>query len=145
MLVEYSLSNNKAMNKKLNKKIFVVDDDWFVTTYLEQTLKNIGYSDIATYASGKDCLKHIHHNPQVVFLDYQMDNMDGLDVLKEIKNYFPGISVVFTTGLEDLSVAVASISNGSFDFLLKKNITEDEVSNILERIEESQENNQLFI
>lgn len=127
------------MKTIFHKKIFVVDDDPFITAYLAQILTNIGYLNVSTYDSGTACLNHIHHNPKVIFLDYQMDDMDGLKVLKEVKNYFPGIGVIFTTALEDLSVAVQSISDGSFDFLLKKNITEEEVQSILLRIAEEQQ------
>jgi DNA-binding NtrC family response regulator len=133
------------MKTKFDKKIFVVDDDPFLTAYLQQTLNNIGYHYVSSYGSGKDCLDHIHHNPEIIFLDYQMDDMDGLEVLKEVKDYFPGINVIFTTALEDLSIAVQSISDGSFDFLLKKNITEEEVNSILSRITEDQTNINIFI
>jgi DNA-binding NtrC family response regulator len=133
------------MKTKFDKKIFVVDDDPFLTAYLQQTLNNIGYHYVSSYGCGKDCLDHIHHNPEIIFLDYQMDDMDGLEVLKEVKDYFPGINVIFTTALEDLSIAVQSISDGSFDFLLKKNITEEEVNSILSRITEDQTNINIFI
>ena len=133
------------MKTKFDKKIFVVDDDPFLTTYLAQTLNNIGYHNVSAFESGHKCLSHIHHNPEIIFLDYQMDDMDGLQVLKEVKNYFPGINVIFTTALEDLSVAVQSISDGSFDFLLKKNITEQEVNSIMSRITAEQPNFNLSI
>lgn len=133
------------MRTIFQEKIFVVDDDPFVTYYLLQILTNIGCSNVSTYNSGAACLSHIHHNPKVIFLDYQMDDIDGLKVLKEVKDYFPGIAVIFTTALEDLGVAVESIRGGSFDFLLKKNITEEEVQSILLRISLEQQDNHQFI
>jgi DNA-binding NtrC family response regulator len=133
------------MKTKFGKKIFVVDDDPFVTAYLAQILNNIGYYNVSHYGSGKECLNHIHHNPEIIFLDYQMDDMDGIQVLKEVKDYFPGINVIFTTALEDLAIAVQSISNGSFDFLLKKNINENEVNSIMLRVAEEQQDIHSFI
>lgn len=129
------------MKTAFDKKFFVVDDDPFITAYLEQILNNLGYNNIEVYPNGTECMENIHHNPEIIFLDYQMEDMDGLEVLKKVKLYFPGIHVVFTTALEDLSIAVKSLSDGSFDFLLKKNITMEEVSNILKSIAEVQENN----
>lgn len=122
------------MKTIFDKKIFVVDDDPFITLYLTQIIQNLGYKNIETFGNGMDCVKNIHKNPEVVFLDYQMEDFNGLEVLEKIKNYFPGIEVVFTTSSEDLSVAVQSMNNGAFDFLLKKNINEHEVSNILAKI-----------
>lgn len=126
--------NYKNMKTAFDVRIFVVDDDPFITAYFKQILFGIGYTNVTSFISGKDCLDRLHLNPEIIFLDYQMKGMDGLEVLKEVKRYFPGIYVVFTTGLEDLSVALKSLSCGSFDFLLKKNITKEGVSNIIHRI-----------
>jgi DNA-binding NtrC family response regulator len=122
------------MKNYLTKKIFVVDDDQFIATFLMQTLNNLGYSNIECYTSGEDCIANIHHNPELIFLDYNMENMNGLEVLQEVKNYYPGIEVIFTTSLEDLDIAVQSLTNGCADFLLKKNINEAEVERILNQI-----------
>ncbi len=143
--LEIAFEIKRIMKTAFNKKFFVVDDDPFITAYLDQILNNLGYHNIEVYPNGTACMENIHHNPEIIFLDYQMEDMNGLEVLKEVKRYFPGINVVFTTALEDLSVAVKSLSDGSFDFLLKKNITEPEISNILQRIAEEQETNHLFI
>lgn len=114
------------------KRTFIVDDDPFWTAMLTEMLSSLGYKNIITFSNGKDCVDNLHLNPMLVFLDYQMENMDGLEVLQKVKEYYPGIGVVFCTAHEDLSVAVKAMKNGSFDYLLKSNATKKELASIIE-------------
>jgi DNA-binding NtrC family response regulator len=120
------------------KRTFIVDDDPFWTTMLTQMLTDLGYQNILPFNNGKDCVEHLHLNPNLIFLDYQMEDMDGLKVLEKIKGYYPGIGVVFCTAKEDLSVAVSAMKNGSSDYLLKTNATKKEVATIIESMGERQ-------
>ena len=120
------------------KRTFIVDDDPFWTAMLTQMLTNLGYENIVTFSNGKDCIDNLHLNPSLVFLDYQMEEMDGLEVLQQVKNYYPGIGVVFCTAHEDLSVAVNAMKFGSFDYLLKSNATKKEVASIIAHMGEKQ-------
>lgn len=125
--------------KTLNlKRTFLVDDDPFWTAMLTQMLTDLGYDNIITFSNGKDCVDNLHLNPNLVFLDYQMENMNGLEVLQKVKNYYPGIGVIFCTAHEDLSVAVDAMKNGSFDYLLKSNATQKEVNDILIQMTDKQ-------
>ncbi len=120
------------------KKTFIVDDDPFWTAMLSQILAELGYTDIVTFTNGNDCLSSLQLDPNLIFLDYQMEGMDGIDVLKKIKTYNPGVGVVFCTAHEDLSVAVDAMQEGSFDYLLKVNANKKEVASILIAMNEKQ-------
>ncbi len=123
------------MTKPNLKKIIIVDDDPFWTAMLSQMLNELDYSNITTISNGKDCLDNLQLNPHLIFLDYQMEDMDGLEVLQKVKEYYPGIGVVFCTALEDLNVAVNAMKYGSFDYLLKSNATSKEVEGIIKNME----------
>ena len=120
------------MNKNL--RLFVVDDDPFWCAILTEILNDLGYHNVTSYYNGKDCIDHLHLNPAVVFLDKQMDGIDGIDALKEIKQYYPGINVIMCTALEDLGVAMEAIKNGSNEYLLKTNSNKKEVASIMESL-----------
>ncbi len=124
--------------KSSNKRIFIVDDDPFWTAVLTQQLNELGYNDVSAFSGGADCIQQLHRNPNMVFLDYQMEEMDGLDVLARIKEYYPGIGVVFCTAHEDLEVAVGAMKSGSFDYLLKINTTKNELATTIENLAASQ-------
>ena len=122
------------MKTVFDKKIFLVDDDYFLTATLEKVLNNVGYKNIEIYPSGKGCMKFIKNNPEIVFLDYQMNDMDGIEVLKRIKGYSEDIQIIFTTSMESVVLAIKSIKLGASDFLLKKDISEKQVESIMNNI-----------
>lgn len=131
-------AKHKIMKKENIKRTFIVDDDPFWTAMLTQMLTDMGYTNITCFENGADCLKNLHLNPKMVFLDYQMQDMNGVEVLQKIKSYYPGIGVVFCTAHEDLGVAVDAMKYGSFDYLLKSNATKKEVSDILGEMSDKQ-------
>lgn len=119
---------------KTSKKIVVVDDDPFWTAMLTQILSDLGFTNITTFDDGTTYVNSEQTSSDLVFLDYQMEGMDGLEVLQEIKRYNPSTGVVFCTSYEDLSVAVNAIQYGSYDYLLKGNATKKEVFSIVSNI-----------
>ena len=130
--MEYTLPNQILMKTALQKRIFIVDNDPSWSIKMTQTLTNLGYTNIVSFESGEECVKNLHLNPVIIFLDYQMKAMDGLEVLRKAKEYFPGIGIVFCTAKEDLIVAVNAMKSGSFDYLLKRQATEEKIRIILE-------------
>ncbi len=114
------------------KKIFIVDDDPFWTSLLYEMLTGLGHHNIVTLTSGFDLLENMYQNPCLVFLDYKMDNMNGLEVLQKIKEKNQNIGVVFCTSHEDLNVAVDAMEYGSFDYLLKQNANRKQLASLLD-------------
>lgn len=107
------------MNNHTNRKTFIVDDDPFWAAILTQILIGLGYIDIISYSNGADCISNLHQKPELIFLDYNMGAMDGLEVLQKIKAYNSDIVVIFCTDQKEISVAVSAMKNGSFDYLVK--------------------------
>lgn len=119
------------LNTKI--KIVIVDDDPFWTSILKEILVDIGFDRIITFESGSECLKKMDSQPDIIFLDKEMEGIDGLETLELIKVKSPNTSVIFCTSKEDLSVAIAALRMGSTDFLLKSNVSKKEVTQLLEQ------------
>ena len=115
-------------------KIFVVDDDEFCLNLYEQQLNNLGYSDVYTFNNGHDCITALKESPEIVFLDYGMDNMDGVEVLKEIKSTDSNIYVVFLSGQEDASVIVNSLKYGAFEYITKSSNNMNSIKMVIDKI-----------
>lgn len=122
----------------LNERIFLVDDDPIWTAIIYKTLTRIGYRNITCFSNGQDCIQSLHLNPTTIFLDYQMDDLNGIEVLEKVKAYSPNINVIFCTAHEDLSVAVNAIDLGSYDYLLKSHASPQAVILILSHMAEYQ-------
>ncbi|MFM2325801.1 MAG: hypothetical protein RIR31_3 [Bacteroidota bacterium] len=122
------------MKIQKDSPIFIIDDDPFWTALLTQILASMGYVKISTYNNGTDGLSNLTLNPALIFLDYQMEDVNGLEVLQKIKEYNAKIRVIFCTAHQDLSVAINAMAFGSFDYLLKENATKKEVASIVSNL-----------
>jgi CheY-like chemotaxis protein len=127
------------MQKQKFKRIFVVDDDPMWSMMLGQMLEDLGYTNISTFSNGTECLENMHLTPSLVFLDYQMDDMNGLEVLQKIKGQYPNTGVVFCSANETMQVALDALQKGSFDYVLKSKCGLEELSIVINEINDQNE------
>lgn len=100
-------------------KILVVDDEEEIRKVLSQGLLAEGY-DCMTAESGYDAISIIpKFNPEVVITDYQMPNMDGIELLKFIHKQFRGTRVILLTGHAELEIAIDAVNLGAYAFFRK--------------------------
>ena len=100
-------------------RILVVDDEPFNLDLLEQELAERGYS-IATSSNGDDALAKITpFQPDLIFLDYMMPGMNGLEVLQAIRRRGLEIPVVIITAHGTIERAVETMKAGADDFITK--------------------------
>ena len=124
------------MDNKYSLKIFVVDTDPFCLNIYKQQLANIGYRNVRPFTNAPECLDNLVEKPDVVFLDYRMDVVAELGILKRIKKFNPDIYVVFTSTPEDVETVTNSLKHGAFDFAIKKDSGLERVGKILSTIYE---------
>jgi len=123
------------MANSSDHSIFLVDDDIMSLTLYSQFLKNIGYEDVHLFNSGTDCIEHLSMRPQIIFLDYSMDDMNGIDVLKKVRLFDPSIIVVFISGNESPEVAEDAKKHGAVDFIVKSSINRERLKSVMEDLE----------
>ncbi|WP_319778181.1 response regulator [Maridesulfovibrio sp.] len=107
-----------------NIRILLIDDEEGFSSVLAKRLSRRGV-EVVTAADGAAGLLRLEIELfQVVILDMQMPGMNGLQVLKTIKNRHPNVEVILLTGNADMDSALASMNAGAFDFMLKPANTE---------------------
>lgn len=121
------------------KSVFIVDDDRFHLEIMKQILTEAGIENITSFESGVDCLNEIHHNPDVIFLDHEMDVYTGFETLRKIKRYNPNVFIVMVSAQEDIDTAVATLKHGAFDYIRKDKKLEGNIKSVLIKIEEIKE------
>ena len=100
-------------------RILVIDDEKIIRRLLSRTLGERGY-EIETAEDGSVALEKIKRNFfNLLIVDLKMPNVDGMDVLKEIKKSNPYIEVIILTGYPTVELAVKAIKMGAFDFIRK--------------------------
>jgi DNA-binding NtrC family response regulator len=114
--------------------IFIVDDDPFWTALLKQLLKGLGYNNISSFINGADCIRNLHVNPAVIFLDYEMKEMNGLEVLQKVMLYNDCMNVVFCSDQREINIAVEAMKKGSFDYLKKSSTMHSDVELVMQKL-----------
>lgn len=109
----------------VSKSILIVDDEENIRKYLGQSLSQDGL-DVHTAKYGKEGLnillqKHI----DVVLLDLNLPDINGLDVLREIKKIDIQSVVIIITAYGEISSAVEAIKLGAYDYMTKPFDVED--------------------
>ncbi|MCC7202011.1 MAG: sigma-54-dependent Fis family transcriptional regulator [Nitrospirae bacterium] len=85
---------------------------------IKDRLEMLGYQTL-TASDGQEALKSIaQQEPDAVFLDLQMPRMDGMEVLRSLKEY-PNLPVIVITAFGTIEKAVEAIKEGAFDFITK--------------------------
>jgi len=104
------------------KPILVVDDEKNIRLTMSQSLEPLGMP-IRTAVNGEEALQMIRGNREfqfvLVFLDLKMPGMDGMDVLRRIREEWPEIRVIIITAHGNMDSAVEAMKLGAVDFIRK--------------------------
>jgi len=110
-------------------KILVVDDEEVVRLSHIRTLASI-HCNVEVVRDGKEALQVMEQRPaDVVLLDLRMPGMDGMSVLKMIKQKWPDTEVVIITGYPTVETAKEAVRLGAYDYLAKP-VGPDDVINV---------------
>jgi DNA-binding NtrC family response regulator len=105
------------MNERAN--ILIVDDEEVVRRSHLRSLASAGCNAQAA-GDGKEALRVMEQQPfDVILLDLRMPGLDGMDVLKTIKERWPDSEVVVITGFPTIESAKESVRLGAFNYLAK--------------------------
>jgi len=99
--------------------ILIVDDEKNIRLTMSQSLEPMGIP-VQTAVNGEEALQKLREEPfGLVFLDLKMPGMDGMDVLREIKNNWPKTRIIIITAHGTIGSAVEAMKIGSVDFIQK--------------------------
>src|SRR5215510_4964849 len=100
-------------------RILIVDDEPLNLDLLDQELAEMGHLTERALNGSEALLKLDSANPDLVLLDYQMPEMNGIEVLKEIRKRYQNLPVVIITAYGTIERAVEAVKAGANDFITK--------------------------
>jgi DNA-binding NtrC family response regulator len=122
---------------KSNLKVFIVEDDPFFGALVKERLLNEGYNSLQLISTSTQFLDRLLEMPDVVILDFNLDKLNGIDLLRKIKSVSPNIQVIFLSAQAEMSVAVNSLKYGAYDYIEKNESSLNKLLIILDRIQET--------
>jgi two-component system alkaline phosphatase synthesis response regulator PhoP len=103
----------------MNKKILIVDDEPSISMLIEFNLKLAGY-DVHCVFDGESVFEALKtFQPDLIVLDYMMPKMDGMEVIKRLREQKNQVPVLMLTALQDISERIVFFDYGADDFMTK--------------------------
>ncbi len=100
-------------------KIMVIDDEKIVGDMAKLSLEQDGYS-VETFLNAEPALKRLQEERfDVVVTDYKMKGIDGMEVLKTVKDRYPKTQVIMITAFANLDAAIEALRRDVHDFFPK--------------------------
>lgn len=126
---------------RTERTILVVDDEQAVNSIVDRYLTQMGYRCI-TAESGYQALEKLKGTPCAVALcDIRMPGMDGMELLRRIKDHDEDIAVVMVTAVDSRETAVEAMREGAYDYVVKPFHLEE----VLISVQRAQENRRLVL
>ncbi|MGW8287476.1 MAG: response regulator [Desulfobulbales bacterium] len=104
----------------MNKyNIMVIDDEKIVGSMAKRSLEQDGY-EVETFLNGESALARLKEKSfDVVITDLKMKGIDGLEILRTVKQLYPGTVVIMITAFANLDVAIEALRDDVHDFFPK--------------------------
>jgi len=102
------------------QRVLVVDDEESIREIVASMLAAAGYATRQA-SSGMEALNILNSGEEfdLMLSDLMMRDLDGIGLLEQTKTGYPELPVIMVTAVHDISVALAAIRNGAYDYLLK--------------------------
>jgi len=110
------------VRKAFDMKLLVVDDHALIRDAMRGVLKDLQSDAIVLEAASSAQamgLVREHADLALILLDLQLPDRDGIEVLKELREHFPAISVVMLSAFNDRDNVVRALDNGALGFIPK--------------------------
>jgi DNA-binding NtrC family response regulator len=127
------------MSYKSTFKIFLVEDDPWYGQLFKHHLSNNPDFEIQLFAEGKQLLSQLYTQPDLVCIDFGLPDMSGDKLLKEIRIRNQQIPVIVISAQEEISVAVSLLKMGAQDYIIKDNLTKENLWKSVMNIREKSE------
>jgi DNA-binding NtrC family response regulator len=112
--------------------LFVIDDDKLIRLSCEKILKKSGYK-VEAFETGHEAIERLKEvRPPLLFVDINMPELDGFEIIKIVRKIDPDIVIVVITGYATIETAMDAIKMGAYDFLPKP-FTPNELRLIIDR------------
>ena len=117
--------------------IIAEDDNWYAD-FLTYQLELIPEYSVTIARSGQELLKALSNRPNLITLDYNLHDIQGLKLLKQIQSISPETAVIIISGQNEVNVAIELLAEGAYDYIVKDVDTKDRLWKAASKVREQQ-------
>jgi len=103
----------------VDKLVFIVDDEKAISRLLTHWVKEKWGYKIEVFENGEEMLSKLYLNPDLILLDIMLPGIDGIEILKRIKNVDPNYPIIMLSAQGSIEIAVEALRLGAFDYFPK--------------------------
>jgi two-component system response regulator HydG len=100
-------------------KILIIDDDPTICIMLQGLLNKKGFESDIAFSANEGLKKFGNFKPNLVISDFRLPDINGLDLLKQIKSLNPHMPVIIMTSYAEIRTAVNAIKLGAYEYITK--------------------------
>lgn len=117
-----------------NLTVLICDDSLLIRKKLKSALEKCQCKEILEAENGNVAVELAKlHRPDLILLDIVMPDKDGIEALKEIKEFNPNIKVVMASSVGTSDLLKKALENGAYDFI-QKPISLEAITNLIEKV-----------
>ncbi|WP_058306530.1 response regulator transcription factor [Gracilibacillus massiliensis] len=123
-------------------RVVLVDDDKLVTKFLEKMIpwQESGFEVVATFQDSVKALNYFNdHTCDVLITDIGMPHMNGIELITKVKEQSGASYQVILSCHDEFHFAQQALKIGTFDYILKESMEEEDIIAVLERLKETLE------
>jgi DNA-binding response OmpR family regulator len=100
-------------------RVLVVDDEPDAVELLQEFLTSKGY-EVITASEGEEALRKVKsERPHLILLDVRMPKMNGLEVLRQVRQIDKEVGVIMVTAVNEEETGRQALELGAFDYIVK--------------------------
>ena len=129
-------------------KVLIVDDEILIRVGIKSCInwESNGYEIIGLAADGNQALEIIKSQmPDIVLTDIKMPNLDGLELIEEIKKQYPNIRIIVLSCYNEFDFIRTAMKLGADDYILKLSMEPQDLLKVLNNTKKEIEKNQKAI
>lgn len=118
-------------------RVMIVDDEQLIRITLKNMLdwKSLDCSILALAKDGEEAWQiFMEATPEIVITDLKMPRMDGIDLIRKIKEKNPSTQVIALSNHSDFELVKEAMKAGASDYLLKVTLEEEELEKVIEQV-----------
>jgi two-component system chemotaxis response regulator CheY len=122
------------MERCMRLRILIVDDSKTIRKIMRIQLEELGHYIVDEAGNGKEAIDlYVKHSPDLLTMDIQMPDMNGLEAIRKIKQIDKNTKVIMITAHGHKELVVDTIRKGADNYILKP-ITKDKIKESIKKI-----------